>query len=323
MEGAAIELAQKVQQTDDEPDIFLVTDYLNLSLFKSLLPQKFQDCRFILYMHENQLTYPISKRDTDKTTKRDNHYGFINFTSCLVADRVVFNSLYHRDSFLYALGQLSKKLPETLDVKQVESKSSVIPLSIEASEWKNLVSIDKKPPKIIVWNHRWEYDKRPEIFLNMMVDLMKEGFEFNLVLLGKMDKSIRSRFKPQLQQLNDRILHLGFLTKRSDYLSWLMKSDILISMSIHDFFGISVLEGIYAGCQPILPKALAYPELLPTSLHDAAFYNKGELYSKIKKALSYQYWGPYEIELSRNYIGENFGWSTVGKKYEQIFQEVI
>ncbi|MFO8112479.1 MAG: DUF3524 domain-containing protein, partial [Desulfosalsimonadaceae bacterium] len=40
-----------------------------------------------IYMHENQLAYPIRPGET-----RDLHYGFINYVSMLCADQVLFNS---------------------------------------------------------------------------------------------------------------------------------------------------------------------------------------------------------------------------------------
>ena len=95
MEAGAIEMANQVMNAEKKPDVFLVTDYLNLPLFQSLLPQSYGGCAYIMYMHENQLSYPRSTRDTDHKNHRDNHYGWINYTSCLVADRILFLSLIH------------------------------------------------------------------------------------------------------------------------------------------------------------------------------------------------------------------------------------
>lgn len=41
-----------------------------------------------------------------------------------------------------------------------------------------------------------------------------------------------------------------------------MNSDLIISTANHEFFGISILEAIAAGAYPVLPKMLAYPEVL-------------------------------------------------------------
>ena len=45
---------------------------------------------------------------------------------------------------------------------------------------------------------------------------------------------------------------------------------------IQDFFGISVVEGIAAGCFPLLPDRLAYPEHLPILNREFSLYRKNE-----------------------------------------------
>ena len=39
------------------------------------------------------------------------HYGFINYSSALAADQVLFNSNYHKDSFIEELKLFLKKIP--------------------------------------------------------------------------------------------------------------------------------------------------------------------------------------------------------------------
>ena len=60
---------------------------LNLPVFKSLIKS---NVKIVLYFHENQITYPWSDNDPDIKLKRDQHYGFINYTSALIADEIIF-----------------------------------------------------------------------------------------------------------------------------------------------------------------------------------------------------------------------------------------
>ena len=38
------------------------------------------------------------------------------------------------------------------------------------------------------------------------------------------------------------------------------KSDFVVSTSLHDFQGLSILEAVSRGCLPLLPKRVVYPE---------------------------------------------------------------
>ena len=110
MHGAAVTLAQEFLSLDYKPDLILATSMLDLTTFLSLTRSKSHDIPVLLYMHENQITYPWSPQDRDVKHKRDNHYGFINYTSTLAADKVFFNSKYHLNSFLDALPGFSKSI---------------------------------------------------------------------------------------------------------------------------------------------------------------------------------------------------------------------
>jgi glycosyltransferase involved in cell wall biosynthesis len=120
----------------------------------------------------------------------------------------------------------------------------------------------------IVWNHRWEHDKRPDRFMRAVDRL--EG-DFDVVLLGE-DRlggdPVREAFE---SELGDRLVWSGF-AERDRYVALLNDSDIVVSTADHEFFGISVVEAIGAGCFPVLPNRLSYPELIPPGFHDDVLY---------------------------------------------------
>jgi len=55
-----------------------------------------------------------------------------------------------------------------------------------------------------------------------------------------------------------------------------------VSTAIHEFFGVSVIEGILGGCFPLCPNSLVYPEYLGK---DNLYNSKEELVGKMKNAL--------------------------------------
>ena len=50
------------------------------------------------------------------------------------------------------------------------------------------------------------------------------------------------------------------------YRQVLERSDIVVSAALHDFQGLGMLEAIAAGCIPVAPDRMAYPEYIPEEL---------------------------------------------------------
>jgi hypothetical protein len=48
---------------------------------------------------------------------------------------------------------------------------------------------------------------------------------------------------------------------------------VVVSTAIQENFGLSIVEAILAGCFPILPNRLSYPELIPPRLHGVHLYH--------------------------------------------------
>ena len=58
------------------------------------------------------------------------------------------------------------------------------------------------------------------------------------------------------------VVHCGFEPDRAAYLRRLGECDVVVSTARHEFFGLAVAEALAAGCTPLLPDRLSYPELL-------------------------------------------------------------
>ena len=56
---------------------------------------------------------------------------------------------------------------------------------------------------------------------------------------------------------------MGYVESKNEYWKWLHKADWVLSTAKHEFFGIAVVEALFAGCLPWLPEKLSYKELLP------------------------------------------------------------
>jgi glycosyltransferase involved in cell wall biosynthesis len=323
MHGGAVTLADQFNKSGLKPDLILATDMLDFSTFLSLTRKKTASIPNALYFHENQLSYPWSPRDRDMKGNRDKHYGFINFTSALSSDNVLFNSRYHFDSFIQEATMLLKHFPDynELDsIRIIQEKSKILYLGIDLKRFDAHQSQYDGPP-LILWNHRWEYDKNPELFFETLLQLNKDGFDFNLAVLGENFKSTPSIFDETQKKLKEKIVHFGYCESFSEYAKWVWKADIIPVTNIQDFFGISIMEALYCNTYPLLPDRLAYPELLPEKFHkDHIYRDKTDLLQKLKECI-------LNIDDKRNnqfsQIAQPFDWNTMAPIYDNLFRDLI
>ena len=324
MHGAAITFANEFKKLTWKPDLILATDMLDLATFNGITPDA-AHIPAILYFHENQITYPWSKNDEDKQLNRDNHYGFVNYTAALTADKVLFNSEYHRSSFLGALPEFLRSFPDHLNlhtVQEITDKSEVLHLGMNLTELDELKpnEIARPDRATILWNHRWEYDKNPEQFFRVLIEIQERGWEFNLIVLGEQFKNAPSIFKEAREILKDRIIHWGYAETQQEYVKWLWHADILLVTSNQDFFGGSVVEAMYCNVKPLLPKRLSYPEHIPAFLHHVFFYEEEELTDKLQRWIKDV--SVLRKQQTRSFV-EKYDWSVLSGHYDEVLADLV
>jgi len=277
MHGGAITLAKQFNESDFAPDYLLVTDMIDLNVLLSLTRKRTADIPVVYYFHENQINYPWSEIDRDVKYQRDHHYGFINYASALAADTVLFNSQYHMEAFIDALPRFLKMFPDFQNARTIEEinlKSRVLPLGIDLQSF-DAHGVDSSRgghAPVILWNHRWEFDKNPQSFFEIMQNLDDAGLAFQLIICGERTEMYPSVFDEIKENLKDHIIHWGYAKDFDEYANLLFKSDILPVTSNQDFFGISAVEAMYCGVYPLLPDRLAFPG------HIAHEHQKDHLY---------------------------------------------
>ena len=260
MRLAAPFFAEKME-TMEKYDIILCSGFVDVACLRGLAPAWVRSVPVYTYFHENQFAYPAQQDD-----ERDFHFFLTNFTSALASDQVAFNSEYNRESFLNGAKDLLKR---SSDMELERSEEMIREKSVILHPGIDFTAIDQAPVSeagdepVILWNHRWEHDKNPEFFFKNLFELDRNGVCFKLVVLGKSFQRQPEIFQEAERRLQKRILHFGYLSSRKEYVSWLKKCDIIVSTAIHEFYGISVIEAVRAGCRPLLPRRLSYPELFP------------------------------------------------------------
>lgn len=324
MHGAAVTLARQFLESAAAPDLLLAGDMLDLSTFLALL-RPHARLPSAIYFHENQLTYPWSPEDPDIPLQRNNQYAFINYTSCLVADRLFFNSHYHRRSFLEALEPFLRQFPDFRELETVaaiEAKSEVLPLGLDLQSLNTGEPVSKPGKAVLLWNHRWEYDKDPDAFFRVLRRLQKDDVPFLLVVLGESFRKAPAVFDRARSLFSDQLLYIGYAADRKTYARWLWTADILPVTSRQDFFGGSTVEAIYCNCHPILPNRLAFPEHLPESVRAEHLFNdEEELYRKLKEAVL----RINEVRQRNDYrdFVARYDWSKLAPVYDRRLQQVV
>jgi len=323
MRGSAIWFAREpAGHPPPNVDLILATDMVSVADLKSVAVGGLGGVPVVCYFHENQLTYPLPDE-----SQRDYQYGFTNITSCLAADAVWFNSRFHREDFLAAAALLLQKMPDYVPdgiVADVRQRSSVMyPLvETDSAEAAGRVSRRTEGPLRILWNHRWEYDKNPEAFFETMIRLNDAGHDFRLVIVGETFREAPGIFAEAWARLRGKIEQAGFVKSRADYLAVLASCDLVVSTSIQENFGIAVVEAMAAGCRPLLPDRLSYPELIPESVHHACLYRDDD---ELRERLCDLTEHGYNLEVSglRDFVVERFSAERNIDRYDAAFERLV
>ncbi len=335
MHGGAVTLAREFLLRHMSPDLIVSSSMLDLSTFLSLTRRVTAGVPVAAYFHENQLAYPWQESDRDRRKGRDVHYGFINFITALTADRVFFNSHYNMESFLDELPRMLKHFPDYQElecVREIAEKSSCLYVGVDFSGFlpadAPFGTHDKSSDvPVIVWNHRWEYDKNPAEFFDALLSLACKGLDFRVILLGESFRQKPQEFLHAISRLGSRVLHAGFVKDRAEYIYWLQRANLLPVTSLHDFFGISVCEAIYSGCLPILPQRLAYTELVPPMFHQMVFYKDRKQFREMLEA-EVRDWRKNrerraQIVTCLQQVVSRFSWEQMAPEYDRTFASII
>ncbi len=282
MQGGAVTLARLFAERKLQPDVILASDMFNLATFRALTRLDATPCA--VYFHENQLTYPQNSRQ-----RHGWQYGFVNYVSALTADVVYFNSVFHQAAFLDELPRMLKHFGdynELATVEQIRAKAQVLPLGLDLRRFDaHQVDRDPSQPSLILWNHRWEADKNPDLFFAVLYRLANEGIAFRVALAGENFQQEPTNFEQARRELGDRVVHYGYVADFAEYARLLWSADYVVSTANQDFFGIAIAEAMYCGCIPLLPYRLNYPALMPDAFKSACLYSANDLYTLLKRHL--------------------------------------
>ncbi|NIB43288.1 DUF3524 domain-containing protein [Pseudomaricurvus alkylphenolicus] len=318
------------QHLERSYDLVIATSMVDLSALRGFVPALGQ-IPTLVYFHENQFAYPVTDNAHPSVEPQ-----ILNLYTALCADVVAFNSNYNRRTFLQGVEELLRRLPDKLPlglVERLRQRSRVLPVpleddlfvaakgkepAVEHKQGEELWPFDSaERPLRLLWAARWEYDKGPDLLLLTLRQLREREIPFQLCLMGQKFRTIPREFETIEKQFSHELVQYGYETSGARYRRWLRSADVVLSTARHEFQGLAVLEAIAAGCLPVLPDTLAYPELVDSHyLYGVA----GDLASQASAAME-------RIQaLAEEGSAPDvcrFAWANQRRPYRQLFEELV
>ncbi len=242
-------------------DCLIATSMVDLSSLRGMVPALTR-LPTLLYFHENQFAYPQSRHQAHTVEPQ-----IVSLYSAICAQTLAFNSEYNRRSFMTGTEALLQKLPDLVPpdiVSELQRKSVVLPVPLENELFAEWPDKSHAKPQVI-WNHRWEYDKNPDLLyraLQIISERNQGELPFEMHLVGQSFRQVPPVFT-KIRNLLKSVGGLGqwgYLDSAHEYRRLLRQCDLVLSTADHDFQGLAVLEAVASGCIPVLPERQAYPE---------------------------------------------------------------
>jgi len=322
MRGGAVTLAGEVVdwvKLNGCPDLLVCTDMLDLAAFLGLSRRAIGSVPAVIYMHENQLTYPRQPGEP-----LDQGLAWANWRSLVAADEIWCNSSFHRESLLQALPDFLHAVPDHHHghvLEDVGRRMSVCPVGLDAVRLSAADRVTTAAPPLVLSNQRWHHDKDVGAVLRALNRLAGEGIEFEVAVIGDDGGGEGEALAPLIDKLGGRICFRGHLP-RPEYEAVLKRADVVVSAARNEFFGIAVAEAVAAGAWPVLPAALAYPEVIPEEFHQVSLYEPGDLTRRLRETIG-------AVATGREAIAglalsmARFDWSEVGAHYDDRIDRLV
>ncbi len=257
--GNALSIWGEHYDTLSQPwDLVIATSMVNVAPLRAMVPA-LRNVPWITYWHENQFVYPASPKQ-----KHLVQLQVTNIFTALASDLNVFNSDYNRTSFVQGTQSMLAMMPDHVPsnvADVVVERSALVPVGVDDSHFPQKAAV--MGPLKLLWNHRWEYDKAPDRFFNAAKAAIASGANIQLNVLGESFRKHPECFDTARDELGEVIDHWGYQEDLSQYRNIVASNDVVVSTSIHEFYGLSVMEAAMMGCRPLLPARLVYPELYP------------------------------------------------------------
>lgn len=198
-----------------------------------------------------------------------------------------------------------------LAVAALQERSAVLNVGVDVS-W---AAVGEQPSRVepwILWPHRWDWDKRPDVFLRALRKLAEQTPDFRLVLAGAdgAESSIRDEI---VKAFPDQVAAVGPFDF-GEYRRLVSRCDLVVSCAVHEFFGIGVVEALAADCVGVLPNRLSYPEIVGAAGGHMLYQDQG-FGAALAEAVAAVHAGT-QVSPIGDEVRAAFGWDTLAPLYD-------
>lgn len=164
-------------------------------------------------------------------------------SNSLAADQILFNSNYNRNSFIKSIRKVlniaTTELKNCNVESEIDAKCFVIYYPIAIDQLNLSLKSSERCALHLVWPHRWEHDKNPELLSATLQKLDAANIDFVVSIIGERSTVIPTCFVELQEKLGKKLHRFGYLT-RDEYFECLCDADIVVSTADHEFYGVSM-----------------------------------------------------------------------------------
>ena len=113
---------------------------------------------------------------------------------------------------------------------------------------------------------------------------------------------------------NLMFVHIGEPDSCEAYSRLLASADVAVSTAMNEFFGLAMIEACYAGCTPLVPSRLAYPELYPAEYR---YGSADELTARLRSHIAH----PPQPGAARE-LARPFTFDALVPRYAEVLETV-
>lgn len=135
--------------------------------------------------------------------------------------------------------------------------------------WADVEEDDYKEPSlrenVVVFSHRWDPEKRPRDFIDIMNTVYIRRTDFRVVVLTGRPDSSESVWQARrdLEQYGHFPWKLYAGLTKQQYHRVLAASKVFVSTTVDEMFGYCLAEAMAFRCSPVVPNAFSHPEIVP------------------------------------------------------------